>query len=228
MIKGIIFDFNGTLFFDTEKHEKAWGKYAEQILGRSLTKEENNSIMGRNNRLILEFLLGRTPSAEEERTMGGEKEEMYRKMCREESGGCRLADGAEDFLDRLAENNIPIAIATSSDVGNVNFYFEMFGIDRWFSRERVIFDDGTIDGKPAPDIYLKAAGRLNLSPKECAVYEDAVSGIAAARNAKIGKIIAVASANKPEILAAEKGVDRVITDYTREWDKVSIDFLKVM
>lgn len=216
MIKGVIFDFNGTLFFDTEKHEKAWGKYAEQILGRKLTKEENNSIMGRNNKLILKFLLGRMPSEEEERRMGGDKEEMYRKMCREEENGCHLAPGAEEFLDKLKAKNVPMAIATSSDLGNVNFYFEMFHIERWFSREEVVYDDGTINGKPAPDIYLRAADRLNLKPEECTVYEDAVSGIKAARNAGIGEIVAVASANTPEILGAQEGVTRVITDYRNE------------
>lgn len=215
MIKGVIFDFNGTLFFDTEKHEKAWGRYAEQILGRQLTKEENNSIMGRNNKLILKFLLGRLPSEEEERRMGGEKEEMYRQMCREE-GNCRLAPGAEAFLDELKAKNVPMAIATSSDLGNVNFYYETFHIEKWFDRERVIYDDGTINGKPSPDIYLKAAKSLNLKPSECAVYEDASSGIAAARNAEAGKIIAVASANLPEILGKEEGVDRVICDYKSE------------
>ncbi len=216
MIKGIIFDFNGTLFFDTEKHEKAWGKYAEQILGRKLTKEENNSIMGRNNKLILKFLLGRMPSEEEERRMGGDKEEMYRKMCGEEENGCHLAPGAEEFLDKLKEEGVPMAIATSSDLGNVDFYFEMFHIERWFSRDRVVYDDGTMNGKPAPDIYLRAADRLKLKPEECAVYEDAVSGIKAARNAGIGEIVAVASANTPEILGAQEGVTRVITDYKNE------------
>ena len=109
-----------------------------------------------------------------------------------------------------------MAIATSSDLGNVNFYFEMFHIERWFSRDRVVYDDGTMNGKPAPDIYLRAADRLKLKPEECAVYEDAVSGIKAARNAGIGEIVAVASANTPEILGAQEGVTRVITDYKNE------------
>ena len=46
MYEAVIFDFNGTLFFDTEKHIEAWKSYAEQIIGRPLKDEENAAIMG--------------------------------------------------------------------------------------------------------------------------------------------------------------------------------------
>lgn len=222
MIKGIIFDFNGTLFFDTDKHEKAWGAYAEKLLNRPLTKDEFDNLMGRNNTLILKFLLGRMPSEDEERTMGGEKEEVYRNLCRSDGNGCKLAPGAEEFLNVLTERNIPIAIATSSNLENVEFYREMFHIEKWFSEDRIVYDDGSINGKPAPDIYLKAAERLGLKPAECAVYEDAVSGIAAARNAEVGMITAVASATSAEVLAKENEVSRVITDYKNEKDMLNL------
>ena len=59
MYEAVIFDFNGTLFFDTEKHIEAWKSYAEQIIGRPLKDEENAAIMGRSNQYILKYLLKR-------------------------------------------------------------------------------------------------------------------------------------------------------------------------
>ena len=215
MIKAVIFDFNGTLFFDTDKHEKAWLGYAEKLLGRTLSRQEFESILGRNNKRILEFILGRCPTDAEVEKMGGEKEAVYRDLCLADRENMHLAKGAEDFLDELKRKNVPIAIATSSDLENVNFYFEYFGIDRWFDRSLVIYNDGTMNGKPAPDIYLKAAEKLGVDIADCAVFEDAVSGVASARNAGAAKIYAVASATRPEVLAAEEGVTRVISDYTQ-------------
>lgn len=214
MIKAIIFDFNGTLFFDTEKHKKAWFTYAEKILNRQPTQDEFERMLGRSNERILEILLNRTPTAEEVEKMGGEKEAYYRSLCLDDRENMHLADGAEELLDKLKAENIPVAIATSSDLENVNFYFEYFGISKWFDRSTVIYNDGTMKGKPAPDIYLRAAERLNVNPCDCVVFEDALSGITAAHSAGVGKIFAIASENNPDVLAAADGVSAVINDYT--------------
>lgn len=214
MIKAVIFDFNGTLFFDTEKHKEAWFDYAEKILNRQPTQDEFERMLGRSNERILEILLNRTPTAEEVEKMGGEKEAVYRSLCLADRESMHLAEGTEELLDKLKERNIPIAIATSSDLENVDFYFEYFGISKWFDRSTVIYNDGTMKGKPAPDIYLRAAERLNINPSDCAVFEDALSGIAAAHSAGAGKIFAIASETKPEVLGAADGVSAVINDYT--------------
>ena len=225
MKKAVIFDFNGTLFFDTEKHALAWRQCASELLGRPITDSEMDNILGRNNARIMEHLLGRTPTEDEHtlvETIGRKKESIYRDLCRADADNCRLAPGAELMLDRLKKDGVPIAIATSSDIDNVNFYYEMFDIGRWFGLERVIYDDGTINGKPAPDIYLRAAERLGFPPSDCIVFEDAISGIAAARNAGVEKIYAVASGTSPELLAAQPSVHAVIYDYTEFTDTAEL------
>ncbi len=218
MIKGVIFDFNGTLFFDTEKHILAWRDYSKEILGRPLTKTEFDGIMGQTNELIIKFLLGRTPTEEEVAELGGKKEELYREACFADPENLHLENGVAELFDKLCQKGIKLAIATSSPPDNVDFYFEQFGIDRWFDRTTVVYDDGTINSKPAPDIYLKAANSIGVDPSECIVFEDAVSGIRAARNAGVKKIIAVASSTPAEILGAEENVFRVISDYTEITD----------
>lgn len=214
MFKAVIFDFNGTLFFDTEKHIKAWEKYAESIVGRPLTDDENAAIIGRSNQFILEFLLGRLPTDEELKAMGEEKEAVYRSMCLEDLENFHLAEGVECFLTSLRENNIPLTIATSSPLSNIEFYFENMGIGKWFDVDKIVYDNGCIKGKPEPDIYIAAAKKLGISPEDAIVFEDSFSGIKAAKAAGIGKVVAVASYISADRLAETVGVDKVICDYT--------------
>lgn len=73
-------------------------------------------------------------------------------------------------------------------------------MERWFALDKIIYNDGTIKGKPAPDFYLKAAKALQLNTQDCLVFEDAISGIQAAYNANIGKIVAIITTNMVEKL----------------------------
>ena len=122
----------------------------------------------------------------------------------------RLAPGAAELLDWLCEHDIPHTIATASEIRNVRFFREHFGLDRWFDPRRIVYDDGTFSGKPAPDIYLRAAERIGLSPSRCIVAEDARSGIEAARRAGAGMIVAVASTMDRGTVGRSEGVDVVI------------------
>lgn len=214
-MKAAIFDFNGTLFFDTDKHQKAWRLYGEQLMGRPVTEDEfQTSMLGRNNKRILTFLLGRTPTEAETLAMGGEKEACYRRLCLEDRDTFHLAPGAEAFLDSLKATGIPMTIATSSDLENLDFYFAHFPLARWFEKPLCVYEDGSFESKPAPDIYQRAAGRLQTAPADCVVFEDALSGIRAAHSAGIGQIVAVASSAQPAFFADTPGVSRVVRDYT--------------
>ena len=127
----------------------------------------------------------------------------------------RLAPGAAELLDWLCEHGIPHTIATASEIRNVRFFREHFGLDRWFDPRRIVYDDGTFSGKPAPDIYLRAAERIGLSPSRCIVAEDARSGIEAARRAGAGMIVAVASTMDRGTVGRIEGVDVVIDRFDR-------------
>lgn len=214
-MKAALFDFNGTLFYDTDKHKEAWKSYGCSLMGRPVTEDEfQTSMLGRNNELILTFLLGRKPAPDEIIKMGDEKEAYYRRMCLADPENLHLAPGAEKYLDFLKQNNIPCNIATSSNKENLDFYFEHFGLDKWFKKDLCVYDDMSYPGKPAPDIYILAAKRLGVKPESCAVFEDALSGISAARAANVKEIIAVASSASAEIFKNTDGVTRVIKNYS--------------
>lgn len=214
MYKGIIFDFNGTLFFDSEKHLEAWREFSKRIRPYAFTDDEMREYMfGRTNEDIIAYLIGKQPEPELVETLGKEKEAVYREMCRKDSKNTVLAPGAVEFLDYLKENNIPRTIATMSEKDNVDFYIEEFQLAKWFDIDKIVYSDGTIPGKPAPDIYLKAAKILNLLPQDCIVVEDAISGIESARAAGIGKIIAIASMESPDLYKNIPAVSQIIKNF---------------
>lgn len=211
-LKGVIFDFNGTLFLDSEMHERAWQEISLLLFDRPIpTEEYREHINGRCNRLILDYLLG---SYTEEQLEQAEiaKEERYRELCRATPGFIRLTNGAEALFDTLKEMGIPMAIATASEISNVEFYWKEFQLERWFTRDRIIYSDGTIPMKPAPDIYLEAAKRLGLSPAEVIVAEDSNAGLQAARNAKVGWLYAITAGE--ETAFGRELADQAITDFT--------------
>ncbi len=212
--KGIIFDFNGTLFFDSAKHYAAWRIYSKKLRGTAFTDEEmRNYMFGRTNEDIITYAIGKKPSAELLKKLAYEKESVYREMCRKDRENTKLACGAEDFLDFLKAKNIPMTIATMSEKDNVDFYIEEFKLAKWFDTDKIVYSDGTIPGKPAPDIYLKAAKKLCLSPCDCVVVEDALSGINSAKSAGIGKIIAMASLESTDFYKNISAVSQIIKNF---------------
>ncbi len=215
-MKGIIFDFNGTLFWDSQLHIDAWIEYSAKIREKPFTVDEMlHHMFGMTNKDILTYALGKEPDDAFVEKIAQEKEAHYRNMCLTKPEEFKLAPFAEEFLNYLKANNVPIAIATMSEWCNVEFYIKEFDLLKWFDTDKIVYSDGTLPGKPAPDIYLLAAKRLGLSPSECVVFEDALSGIEAARNAGVKEIIAVASREPIEFYKDVNGVSKIITDFSQ-------------
>ena len=211
--KGIIFDFNGTLFFDSQKHYDAWLEFSKKLRGTSFSDEEmRNHMFGRTNEDIITYAIGRKPEPELCKKLAQEKEELYRQMCLADKENFHLAPFATELLDFLCKQNIPHTIATMSDKANVDFFIKELHLEKWFDIDKIVYDDGNIPGKPEPDIYLKAAQNIGLDPKDCIVVEDALSGIKAAENAGIGKIIAIASMESKDLYNLPC-VSEIITNY---------------
>ena len=101
-MKGIIFDFNGTLFFDSHMHYEAWRVYSKQLRGYEFTDDEmRQKMFGRTNADIIEYAIGKKPSPELVEKLAKEKEAMYRQMCIDDREHFVLSPGAEEFLDYL-------------------------------------------------------------------------------------------------------------------------------
>lgn len=228
-MRGIIFDFNGTLFWDSQLHLDAWREFSAKLREIPFSDDEMLKYMfGRTNEDIIAYAIGKKPDKELVEKLAEEKESYYRNMCLKKPEEFKLAPHAENFLDYLKENNIPITIATMSEWSNVEFYIKEFNLSRWFDLDKIVYSNGKIPGKPAPDIYEIAAKNLGLIPQECIVIEDALSGIEAAKRANIGKIIAIASREPKEFYKNVPGVSQIITDFDQIDKNIFVQVSKVL
>ena len=217
MQKAVIFDFNGTMFFDEDKHVLSWKSFAKEKFGVDLKDEDFvNHIHGHSNDSILNFLTGKTFSTEEVLKLAEEKEKEYQKLCERDEKNLHLVLGLPEFLDLLQKEHVPVAICTASMKPNVDWYKKTFHLERWFDDGHIIYDDGTLTkGKPDPMIYNRAIKALNVKAEDCLVFEDALSGILSARNAKVGMVVEIDDVNRRDKPPVEGLVDLVLADFRK-------------
>jgi len=192
-IKGVIFDFNGTLFWDTDLHNKAWDTFLERYNFKLSDEEKNKKIHGKNNKDILNAIFPNQLSKKDINILSEEKEKIYQELCLQTN--MQLAPGAVDLFYYLKGKNIPFVIATASEIDNVNFYFDHLKLAPFFKRSEIIYNNGMMKSKPDPEIFNKAMNLMGLSGEETLIFEDSISGIKSAENAKVAKIIIVNSNN---------------------------------
>jgi beta-phosphoglucomutase family hydrolase len=202
--KALIFDLDGTLLDNNSFHRKTWEAYLKNM-GKLISEEEFNAhINGRTNKDAVEYIYGRKMSEEESTKYTLEKEALYRQIYKP---FIKPVPGLLNFLEILNQKNIPMAIATSGIQPNIDFMFENIPIKKYF---KVIVNSSHItNGKPHPEIYLKTASLLNISPENCLVFEDAVVGINSAKAAGM-KVIAVATTQTKEELSI---ADMIVDDF---------------
>ena len=223
-IKNVIFDCNGTMIFDGKYHDVAWNTYVSRLAGRRLTKEEfQHQILGHTNRDIFEWLLGKGALSEEKiMQLTEEKEVLYRSLYKEDKDTCRLVKGLPEFLDKLKEKNIQCNIATASGWSNVDFYLREFHLEKWFEPFKIVFDDGNMRAKPAPDMYIRAMERIGAKPEETMVIEDSPSGVKAAAAAHAAYVVGIYGDSDQKLLQDTGVCDFLIEDYTQ------MDFEKII
>lgn len=109
------------------------------------------------------------------------KQEWYEMSIDKYTNEVKLKEGVREFLAHLKHNGIRIGIATSNDRKLVEETLEALEIAAFI--ETICTGCEVKKGKPAPDVYLKAAENLQVSPERCLVFEDVPMGILAGKNA---------------------------------------------
>lgn len=176
--RAVIFDLDGTLADNMAWHARAFEAFATRHGLPPVTMALRRQIDGKRNSEIFPVLFGHAISKEDARRFEDEKERAYRELSK---GGIRPTAGAVRLLDCLAARGIPVAVATSAPEQNVGHTLTEIGLaDRFFVIAR---SDQVAHGKPAPDVFLHAAARLDVDPAACLAFEDAPIGVAAARAA---------------------------------------------
>jgi HAD superfamily hydrolase (TIGR01509 family) len=159
-------------------------------------------MLGRRNDELVPVLFGDGLSEQEIALHGAAKEALYRDML-----GPRLratlVPGIAGFLERW--QGVPKALATNAEPANVDFILDGAGLRRHFG---AIVDGHQVERpKPAPDIYLRAAGMLGVAPGDCVVFEDSPTGVEAARTAGT-KVVGLTTT-----VSRLDGVDLIIRDF---------------
>lgn len=205
--KAAIFDLDGTLIDNNNYHLTTWLQYLNNK-GRVVTEDEyRQHFNGRTNKDVLEYIYEKPLTAEEALVYSLEKEALYREIYKEH---IQPVAGLLELLQAFADNNIPMAIATSGIQPNIDFMFEHIDIKKYFSA--VINSSHVKLGKPDPEIYQKAAGALQVAPANCLAFEDAVVGIQSAKAAGM-KVVAITTTEPAEKLGQ---ADLIVKDFTTE------------
>ena len=214
-MKAIIFDFNGTLFYDSDKHYIAWNRFlAKRGLHVPTPEEFQRDFAGTANTHLLHTYVDPTMTSEQIVAAVEEKEDLYFEACLEDTECLRLTEGAEAFFDLLTARGIPFMIATGSARQNMEFYFKHLPIGKWFSFEKnIIYDDYSRRGKPHPDIYLDAAKHLGMPIDQCVVFEDALAGYQSAKSAGAGGIVMVGDPRDTKEFESLPAVTEIIRDF---------------
>lgn len=179
MVKGLIFDLDGVIVFTDKLHYKAWKCVADE-LGVYFDEEINNRLRGVSRMDSLEIILeryhGKELSSREKEQIAEKKNTVYRSLL-ESMSHHDVSVCVRETLGELHNRGFKLAIGSSSK--NAKFILEKVGLFHVFDA----ISDGTniTKSKPDPEVFLKAAEYLGLSPMECAVVEDAYAGIDAAK-----------------------------------------------
>lgn len=177
-MKGFLFDLDGVLVSTEHNHFLAWQRCANS-LGIEFTEKENELLKGVSRVDSLKKILelgAKTISNEEFEALLKSKNDFYLDSI-QELNQSNLLPGVFNLLNKAKELGILLGVGSSSK--NANFILDKLRISSYF--EVVIDGNGVTDPKPHPEVFLNGAKALGLAPEACLVFEDAASGIAAAK-----------------------------------------------
>lgn len=175
-MKGAIFDMDG-LLFDTEKvYQETWHEIAKEHnikLGNGFLE----AISGTNGEQMCRILECYYQVPDGADIM----QECMARVQQKLSVHVPIKEGVKEILNFFREKGIRLAVASSSSVQQIESNLKISGIEEYFTE---IISGSEVDcGKPAPDIFLLAAKRIDCRPEECFVFEDSKNGIRAGHEA---------------------------------------------
>ena len=149
------------------------------------------------------------PDKETVHGLGTRKNDAFQKTLHED--GVKVFDGSRRYLEAVAEAGLAVAVVSSS--ANTRDVLQVAGIEQFVQQrvDGVTLRDEHLEGKPAPDSFLRAAELLDVEPGAAAVFEDAISGVEAGRAGNFGFVVGVDRLGHGDELR-RNGADVVVTD----------------
>jgi beta-phosphoglucomutase family hydrolase len=149
------------------------------------------------------------PSVETVYGLGNRKNELFHQTLRDD--GVKVFEGSRRYLEEVATAGLAVAVVSSS--ANTREVLEVTGLDEFVQQrvDGVTMQQEHIDGKPAPDSFLRAGELLGVPPAEAAVFEDALAGVEAGKRGNFGCVVGVDRVGQAEALR-RNGATVVVTD----------------
>jgi HAD superfamily hydrolase (TIGR01509 family) len=204
LVLGIIFDCDGVLVDSEHLSLASWPPVLARH-GVAAGIGQIEPFIGKSDRAVLEHFRQIAGVRLGDELME-ERQSEYFRMAR---GNLRAFPGLVTALKRLRTQGVPMAVASSGRPQKIQFNLEQARLTEFF--DIVVSSVEVERGKPAPDLFLLAARRLGLAPEQCAVVEDSVFGVQAARSAKM-LTFGYTSSFSGTVLR-EAGADDVVDDY---------------
>jgi beta-phosphoglucomutase family hydrolase len=224
--RAVLFDLDGVLTPTADIHLQAWTTMFDDFLiprGLSAFTDADylafvdgkprfdgvRSFLASRDIALPDGDQGEPPGDGSVAALGNRKNELFQTILRDD--GIAPYPGSVRLLDELLERGTHVAVVSSSR--NAKEVLEASGLAPRFEvvADGVVAAEQAIPGKPAPDLFLWAAGRLGVAPADAVVVEDAVSGVAAGRAGAFGLVVGVDRGAGHDALLAN-GADLVVDD----------------
>lgn len=179
MIKGIIFDLDGVLVSTDELHYQAWKHLAEELGITGFTKEDNERQRGVSRMASLEVVLEKSDKVydqKEKEKLAEQKNDYYLELLQNMDESATLK-GVYDVLSELKKRNLLLSVGSASK--NAPVILDKTSLSPYLNQVSCGLD--TTKSKPDPEVFLVAANKMGLDPKDCLVVEDSAAGIQAAK-----------------------------------------------
>ncbi|MDI3314732.1 MAG: beta-phosphoglucomutase family hydrolase [Mycobacterium sp.] len=232
-VRACLFDLDGVLTDTASVHARAWKATFDDYLARRAERTGETFVPFDPDTDYLRYVDGKKredgvrsfldsrgirlpdgspddpPDAETVYGLGRRKNDMFQKTLREE--GVEVFEGSRRYLQAVTEAGLRVAVVSAS--ANTRDVLEASGLDRFVHQrvDGVTLREEHLAGKPAPDSFLRAAQLLDVTPGAAAVFEDALSGVAAGRAGNFGFVVGVDRVGHAEELR-RNGADIVVTD----------------
>lgn len=201
-IQAVIFDMDGTVVDTTALEYKAWHRMMQEQ-GVEFTYEEYISVLGAKGSEMVRKHLDWDEEAIKKILQN--KERYFKELV--EQHGLELISGIEKVLQDIQQIPLKMALATGASRNKLEFVLETLPIKQYF--DAMVTADDTHTGKPDPEVFLNAASKLGVPPKNCIVMEDARNGAQAAKKANMICIAITTTRGKDQLQEA----DLVVNDY---------------
>jgi beta-phosphoglucomutase family hydrolase len=232
-VRACLFDLDGVLTDTASVHTKAWKAMFDAYLSQRAErtgekfvpfdagadyrqyvdgKKREDGVRSFLNSRGIQLPEGNPDDSGDAETiygLGNRKNDMFQKVLKDD--GVEVFDGSRRYLEAVSAAGLGIAVVSSS--ANTREVLEITGLDRFVQQrvDGVTLREEHIAGKPAPDSYLRGAQLLDVAPDAAAVFEDALSGVAAGHAGNFGFVVGVDRVGQAEDLR-KNGADVVVTD----------------